>query len=40
MAPPWTVKSKDHPWEIGEATLDTSSALPHVLLLLDRAYAR
>jgi hypothetical protein len=35
-----TVKSKDHPWAVGEATIDTSSALPHVLLLLDRAYAR
>jgi hypothetical protein len=35
-----TAKSKEHAWAIGEATLDTSSALPHVLLLLDRAYAR
>jgi hypothetical protein len=35
-----TVKAKDHPWAVGEATIDTSSALPHVLMLLDRAYVR
>jgi hypothetical protein len=35
-----TVTAKDHAWAIGEATLDTTSALPHVLLLLDRAYGR
>jgi glycosyl hydrolase family 9/cellulase-like Ig domain-containing protein len=35
-----TVESKGHPWAVGEATLDTSSVLPHVLLLLDRAYTR
>jgi hypothetical protein len=33
-----TVMSKGQTWAIGEATLDTSSVLPHVLLLLDRGY--